>query len=84
VRQVRELAGSERQSQIVADTIVVLSLPAVRGLAEQRGRAGWRLDGGGPWLDVKATGRRGALDAERTAVAEWLEVSPDAFDLEFT
>ena len=34
------------------------------------------------WLSVAATGRSEALDAARAAIAEWLEVSPQAFDVE--
>jgi hypothetical protein len=35
-----------------------------------------------PWLSVTALGRREALDEARAAIAEWLEVEPDAFDVE--
>jgi hypothetical protein len=33
-------------------------------------------------LSITASDRRAALDGTRTAVAEWLEVEPDAFDVE--
>ena len=35
-----------------------------------------------PWVSVTATGRREALDEARAAVAEWVEVQPDAFEVE--
>ena len=35
-----------------------------------------------PWLSVTATGRREALDEAREVIAEWLDVPPDAFDVE--
>jgi hypothetical protein len=31
---------------------------------------------------VTATGRREALDEARAAIAKWLEVDPEAFDVE--
>jgi predicted RNase H-like HicB family nuclease len=31
---------------------------------------------------VEATGRREALDEAREAIAAWLEVAPDEFDVE--
>jgi hypothetical protein len=34
-----------------------------------------------PWVSVTATGRREALDEARTAIAEWLDVPPIAFDV---
>jgi hypothetical protein len=33
-------------------------------------------------VPVTATNRREALDEARAAIAEWLEVQPDAFDVE--
>jgi hypothetical protein len=42
---------------------------------------GWSVDAL-PWLSVTAASRRDALDAGRAAIAEWLEVPPDAFDLQ--
>jgi hypothetical protein len=35
-----------------------------------------------PWVPVTATGRREALDEARAAIAEWLGVPPDGFDVE--
>ena len=35
-----------------------------------------------PWVSVAATGRRDALDAARVAIAEWLDVPTDSFDVE--
>ncbi len=34
-----------------------------------------------PWVSVTATGDREALDQARMAIAEWLDVPTDAFDL---
>lgn len=34
-----------------------------------------------PWLSVAATGRLAALDAVRAAIAAWLDVPPESFDL---
>lgn len=38
--------------------------------------------GGYPWLSVAATGCREALTEARAVIAEWLEVPPEAFDVE--
>lgn len=35
-----------------------------------------------PWLPLNASSHREALDDARTAIAEWLDVPPDAFDVE--
>ena len=48
-------------------------------LRPQDGR--WTVDAL-PWVTLTATGRREVLEAARAAIAEWLEVPPDAFDLE--
>lgn len=37
---------------------------------------------GYPWLAIDANDRRSAMEATRAAVAEWLEVERDAFDVE--
>ncbi len=37
---------------------------------------------GYPWLSLDAKDRRSALEGTRSAVAEWLGVDPDAFDVE--
>jgi hypothetical protein len=48
----------------------------------------WRADDGRwyvlgyPWLSIDATDRRSALEATRAAVAEWLGVERDAFDVD--
>jgi len=34
------------------------------------------------WLHLEAQGRRDALAAAHSAIAAWLDVSPDAFDLD--
>ena len=53
--------------------------PAYRITAAEDGR--WRVDTL-PWVSVTARGRREALDEARAAIAEWLEVEADAFDVE--
>lgn len=35
-----------------------------------------------PWLPLVATHRRDALAEARAAIADWLDVAPDAFELE--
>jgi hypothetical protein len=35
-----------------------------------------------PWLSVPATSRREVLAAARAAIAGWLEVAPESFDVE--
>jgi hypothetical protein len=37
---------------------------------------------GYPWLSIDANDRRSAVEATRAAVAVWLGVAPDAFDVE--
>ncbi len=41
----------------------------------------WRVDAL-TWLSTTATRRREALDEARTAIAEWLGVPRDAFEVE--
>ena len=53
--------------------------PAYRVTTAEDGR--WRVDEL-RWVSATATGRREALDEARTAIAEWLGVSPDSFDVE--
>lgn len=53
--------------------------PLYRVRAGQDGR--WTVEGC-PSLSVTASDRRAALERTRTAVAEWLDVEPDAFDVE--
>ena len=36
---------------------------------------------GYPWLSIDASERRSALEGTRAAVAGWLDVDPDAFDV---
>src|SRR6185503_15748906 len=52
--------------------------PGRRVRTAQDGR--WYVDGC-PWLSMDANDRRSALEATR-AVAEWLGVEPDTFDIE--
>lgn len=53
--------------------------PAYRVTAAEDGR--WRVDSL-PWVSLTATGRREALDEARAAIAAWLQIEPDAFDVE--
>jgi hypothetical protein len=53
--------------------------PVYRVLSAVDGR--WYVLGY-PWLFIDADGRRAAIEATRTAVAEWLDVDRDAFDVE--
>jgi hypothetical protein len=55
--------------------------PMYRVRTAQDGR--WAVLGC-PWLSIDANDRRSAREAMRTAVAEWLGVDPDAFDVEAT
>jgi len=47
-------------------------------LRAQDGR--WTVDAMS-WLTVTAAGHSSALDAARAAIAEWLDVPPEAFDV---
>ena len=53
--------------------------PGYRISKAQDGR--WQIDAL-PWLSVSATGRREALDEARAAIATWLDVEPESFDIE--
>jgi hypothetical protein len=53
--------------------------PGYRLVSGQGGS--WTVDAL-PWVTVTATARRDALDAVRATIAGWLDVPPDAFDLE--
>ena len=53
--------------------------PGYRISTAQDGR--WYVDAL-PWLAVSATSRRDALEAAKAAIAQWLDVSPDSFDIE--
>jgi hypothetical protein len=35
-----------------------------------------------PWLELTATSRQETLNGARRAIVAWLEVDPDAFDVE--
>jgi hypothetical protein len=41
----------------------------------------WSVEGC-PWLSVTASDRRGARESATRAVADWLDVEPDAFEVE--
>ena len=67
------------------------ALQAARRMVARGERPGYRLiaaqDGAWtvhelPWVMVAATSRRDTLEAARAAIAEWLDVAPDAFDVE--
>jgi hypothetical protein len=53
--------------------------PLYRVRAAQDGR--WEVEGC-PWLSIEASERRAGLQRTREAIAAWLEVEPDAFDVE--
>ncbi len=53
--------------------------PGYRILPAQDGS--WYVDAL-PWLSVTATRRRDAMEAARAAMADWLDVTPDEFDVE--
>jgi hypothetical protein len=53
--------------------------PAYRVTTAEDGR--WRVETL-PWVPVTATSRREALDEARAAIADWLDVRPDSFDVE--
>jgi hypothetical protein len=53
--------------------------PAYRVTTALDGR--WVVDAR-PWVSLTATGRLEALDEARAAIAEWLGVSPEAFDVD--
>ena len=53
--------------------------PGYRLMPAQDGR--WQVDAL-PWLSVTAQARREALDEARAAIAAWLDVRPDSFDVE--
>jgi len=53
--------------------------PLYRVRMDRDGR--WSVDGC-PWLSIEAKDRQSALEATRAAVSDWLEVEPDAFDVE--
>jgi hypothetical protein len=70
----REAAGQAGRRMIARG-----ERPAYRLTTAQDGRR--RVDAL-PWVSVTATGRREALDEARAAIAEWLDVPPDSFDVE--
>jgi hypothetical protein len=53
--------------------------PCYRVIPVQDGS--WTVDAL-PWLVVMAARRRGAMDEARAAIADWLEVGPDSFDVD--
>ena len=53
--------------------------PGYRLMPAQDGR--WYVDAL-PWLSVTVARRPEALDEARAAVAAWLDVDPDSFELE--
>ena len=65
--------------QAAIRTIARGERPVYRAMQAQDGR--WYVLGY-PWLSIDANDRRSARDATRAAVAEWLGVQHDAFDVE--
>jgi hypothetical protein len=75
---------SEADRQRVARQAAIRTIargerPVYRAMQAQDGR--WYVLGY-PWLSIDANDRRSARDATRAAVAEWLGVQHDAFDVE--
>ena len=75
---------SEADRQRVARQAAIRTIargerPLYRAMQAQDGR--WYVLGY-PWLSIDANDRRSARDATRAAVAEWLGVQHDAFDVE--
>ena len=78
-RRVSEGRQREAAHQASRRMIARGNRPAYRVTTPDDGR--WRVDTL-PWVAVTATGRREALDEARAAIAEWLGVAPDSFDVE--
>ena len=74
-----EAAREQVAHQSAIRTIASGERPVYRAARSQDGR--WSVLGY-PWLSMDAKDRRSALDGTRAAVAEWLGVEPDAFDVE--
>jgi len=75
---------SEADRQRVARQAAIRTIargerPLYRAMQAHDGR--WYVLGY-PWLSIDANDRRSARDATRAAVAEWLGVQHDAFDVE--
>jgi hypothetical protein len=77
-RRVSESRQREAAHQASRRMIARGDRPTFRVTADEDGR--WRLDAL-PW-PIAATSRREALDEARAAIAEWLQVDPDAFDVD--
>ena len=78
-RRVNEARQREAAHQASRRMIARGDRPAYRVTADEDGR--WQVYGM-PWVSVTAAGRREALDEARKAIAEWLDVPPDAFVVE--
>lgn len=72
----RKQAAARRGAQ---QMIARGSRPMYRARTDADGR--WQVDGC-PWLQIDVRTRSDALAATRAAVASWLDVDPDAFDVE--
>jgi hypothetical protein len=78
-RRASPAAQEHAARQAAIRTIARGERPVYRAMQAEDGR--WYVLGY-PWLSVAATGRREALDEARVAIAEWLAVAPDSFDVE--
>jgi hypothetical protein len=78
-RRMREAPTAGGRAQASRRMIARGDRPGYRITPAQDGR--WHVDAL-PWLPVSVASRREALDAARTAIAEWLDVLPDTFDVE--
>jgi hypothetical protein len=74
-----DAAKQEAAHQAAIRTIRGGERPFYRVVAAQDGS--WSVLGC-PWLPIAANDRRSAVDATRAAVAAWLAVEPDVFDVE--
>jgi hypothetical protein len=72
-------AREQAAHQAAIRTIASGERPVYRALRAQDGR--WYVHGY-PWLSIDASDRRSAVETTRAAVAEWLGVEADAFDVE--
>ncbi len=75
---------SEADRQRVARQAAIRTIargerPVYRAMQAEDGR--WYVLGY-PWLSIDARERRSALEAPRAALAAWLDVVPDTFDVE--
>ena len=78
-RGIRDARRRDIAAQAAVRLIRSGERPVYRLVPTQDGR--WAIESRG-WLSVDASDRRGALVAARAAVADWLDVPADSFDVE--